>query len=213
MTVSPAATDSGTSAVASCSFAARDSGANIGTWSIIASWPVGHGAARSIATSRLHARSVSTGRIMPTTMSAACAPKRPTTAGAKIDPSATPPIARPQMAPKARASTSSGTIRWSSVNEATSSMLLAAPTTARRSSAVTRKDVGAIRAIEAPEDERNAEDDREPPASERKGAEGAEQATYSYGCGHVADCALVGVEHLERGDDDEDVEAAPNEGL
>ena len=50
MTVSPAATDNGTSAVASCSFAARDSGANIGTRSIIASWPVGHGAARSIAT-------------------------------------------------------------------------------------------------------------------------------------------------------------------
>jgi hypothetical protein len=104
MMVSPAGMGIDTSDVARHSFAARESGANIGTESINASWAVGRGTERSIATRRRHATRTSSGRIMPTMMSAACGPKRPTMAGAKIDPRATAPIARPQIAPMTRAS-------------------------------------------------------------------------------------------------------------
>ena len=57
--------------------------------------------------------SVSSGRIEPTTANAARGPTRFTTTGAAIEPSATPPIARPHTRPSTRVSVSSGTIRCS----------------------------------------------------------------------------------------------------
>ena len=53
-------------------------------------------------------------------------------AGAMNEPIATVPIARPHVTPSTRVSTSSGTVRWRSVNPETSTTLFAAPTAASR---------------------------------------------------------------------------------
>src|SRR4051812_49901303 len=97
MTTSPAATDTGTRVDASCSFAARDSGANIGTQSITPSSAVGPGAFRSIAARRVQVATARTGRSRPTATRAAFAPRRATTAGAEVHPRATPPHPPPPV--------------------------------------------------------------------------------------------------------------------
>ena len=74
----------------------------------------------------------STGRIAPTTRNAGLSPIRLMTAGATNEPIAVAPIARPQVTPSTRVSTSSGTVRWRSVNPETSTTLFAAPITASR---------------------------------------------------------------------------------
>ena len=101
--------------------------------------PLGAGAAaRSISTSRRYVMSVRSGRIDPTTRNADRGPIAVDDAGAAIEPMATPPIASPQISPSTRVNISSGMIRWRSVNPATSSMLLAAPTIASKISIAAR---------------------------------------------------------------------------
>ncbi len=84
-------------------------------------------------------------------MNAARGPIADTSAGAASDPSATPPIASPQSTPRTRVRSSSGTIRWMSVNMATSSTLFAAPTTASKTSAAASSGHGAKSAIGSPQ--------------------------------------------------------------
>ncbi len=65
----------------------------------------------------------------------------------------------------------------------------------------------------APEDERDAEGDGEAVASERHRSDRTDQAAYAESGGHVTDRLSTRVEHLERRDDDQDVQAAADEPL
>ena len=66
---------------------------------------------------------------------------------------------------------------------------------------------------EPPEDERDAEQRRQPFSLERERAEGADQAAGAERGRQVADRAVVGVEDAEDGDHDQDVQAAADESL
>src|SRR4029450_11747255 len=88
-----------------------------------------------------------------------------------------------------------GTIRWSSVKAATSSIELAAPTTASRSSAVARKGKVAMRAIGSPQNTSATPKATGGPAPrEVEGAKGSDQAAHPDRGGHVPDCTGVRVE-------------------
>ena len=93
----------------------------------------------------------STGRIAPTAMNADLSPSTLMTAGAANEPIAAVPIARPHVTPSTRVSTSSGTVRWSSVNPETSTTLFAAPTTASRTITGAKYGSGAISMIGMPQ--------------------------------------------------------------
>ena len=123
-------------------------------------------------------------------------------------------MASPQITPNTRARTSSGITRWTSVNAATSSTLFAAPTIASNRIAAARYGVGAISMIGAPQkisDQPNGEARLRPSSADC--AESAEQSTRTDRGRQVADLGGAAVEHAERGDDDQDVQATAHERL
>ena len=164
--------------------------------------------------SRRCVRRTRIGRTAPTTMNVGRSPIRLRIAGVTNEPTATAPIARPQVTPSTRVSTSSGTVRWSSVNPATSTTLFAAPIAASRSttgaSVRQRRDQ---HDRDAPEDEPPRKGRRKPLAAKRHGAERADQASGPDRGGEVSDDGRTPVEHLVGGHDEQDVQAPADERL
>ena len=214
MTTSPAAALIGTSAVARCSFAARESGVSIGTESITASSAVGPGVIRSTSTSRRHATSASTGRIAPhRDEGGAGAEKADDSRGndrAECDSSH-------RQAPEGAEDACEDIVGDDSLQERERGHVLdrvGRPDHGEQKER--RREEGGRRHQrdrKPPEDQRDAERNGEPAPLELESGQRADQASHTEGSGHVADGGRVPVEDAECRDHDQDVQTTPNEGL